>query len=65
MASKYKEFKGLHLPTIEQEVLTAWEQDQAFEKSIALREGASLLYFTKAHPVPTACPVFTTLFHAP
>ena len=56
MASKYKEFKGLHLPSIEQEVLAAWEQDQAFEKSIELREGAQPFVFYEGPPSANGMP---------
>jgi isoleucyl-tRNA synthetase len=40
MSAKYKEFSGLNLPAIEQEILAKWNADQAFEKSVELREGA-------------------------
>ena len=28
---KYREFKGLHMPTIEQEFLAKWKEDCCFE----------------------------------
>ena len=56
MASKYKEFKGLHLPSIEQEMLAAWEHNQAFEKSIALREGATPFVFYEGPPSANGLP---------
>ncbi len=56
MASKYKEFKGLHLPSIEQEVLAAWQQNQAFEKSIELREGAQPFVFYEGPPSANGMP---------
>ncbi len=65
MASRYKEFKQLNLPSIEKEVLSRWKEEQAFEKSVELREGARPFVFLKVRPAPTACPAYTTLFPAP
>jgi len=56
MASKYKEFKGLHLPTIEQEMLAAWDQHHAFEKSIELRAGATPFVFYEGPPSANGLP---------
>ena len=56
MASKYKEFKGLHLPSIEREVLADWKHNQAFEKSIALREGATPFVFYEGPPSANGLP---------
>ncbi len=56
MASKYKEYKGLHLPTIEQEILAAWDHHQAFEKSISLREGATPFVFYEGPPSANGLP---------
>src|SRR5258705_11108880 len=56
MASKYKEFKGLHLPSIEQETLAAWERNRAFEKSIELREGATPFVFYEGPPSANGMP---------
>src|SRR5688500_15910519 len=33
-ANQYPEFDQLHLPTIEKEILTWWEENKIFEKSI-------------------------------
>ena len=38
MANRYKEFKHLNLPAIEKEVLKKWDEENAFEKSIEVRE---------------------------
>jgi len=64
MELKYREFTGLNLPAIEQEVLAAWTAGQAFEKSVSLREGATLSYFTKDLQALMGCRAFTTLFRA-
>ena len=45
MSVKYKEFTGLNLPAIEQEILRQWSEKQAFEKSVSLREGAPSFVF--------------------
>jgi len=56
MASRYKEYKGLHLPSIEQEILTSWDQHQAFEKSISLRGGATPFVFYEGPPSANGLP---------
>lgn len=65
MNKKYTEFNGLHLPTIEAEILAAWKAEQAFEQSVTLREGKRLLFFTRDLQVPMACQVFIMLFQGP
>ena len=56
MASTYKEFSQLHLPTIEKEVLTRWESSQAFEKSIELRNGDNPFIFYEGPPSANGMP---------
>ncbi len=56
MASKYKEFKGLNLPSIEKEILAEWEQSRAFEKSVELREGATPFVFYEGPPSANGMP---------
>src|SRR3982074_2796747 len=56
MAVKYKEFKGLHLPTIEQETLASWQKNNAFEKSITLREGSKPFVFYEGRPSANGMP---------
>ncbi len=56
MASRYKEYKGLHLPSIEQEILSAWDRDQAFQKSIDLRAGAKPFVFYEGPPSANGLP---------
>ena len=56
MRGKYKEFSGLNLPSIEQEMLAKWEESQAFEKSIALREGAEPFVFYEGPPSANGLP---------
>ena len=56
MAVRYKEFKYLNLPSIEKEILQKWEQEQAFEKSVALREGADPFVFYEGPPSANGMP---------
>lgn len=54
--SKYKEFQGLNLPSIEKQILEQWQQEQAFEQSIALREGAKPFVFYEGPPSANGMP---------
>jgi isoleucyl-tRNA synthetase len=56
MANKYKEFKHLNLPAIEREILNRWEQEEAFQKSIAVREGAEPFVFYEGPPSANGMP---------
>jgi isoleucyl-tRNA synthetase len=56
MANRYKEFKQLNLPSIEQEVLDKWKKEQAFEKSVELREGAAPFVFYEGPPSANGMP---------
>ena len=56
MSDKYREFSGLHLPTIEKEILQKWENENAFEKSISLREGATPFVFFEGPPSANGMP---------
>jgi isoleucyl-tRNA synthetase len=56
MSAKYKEFSGLNLPAIEQEVLAKWNETRAFEKSIELREGAEPFVFYEGPPSANGMP---------
>ena len=53
---KYPEFSGLNLPKIEQEILSKWKESQAFEKSIALREGKKPFVFYEGPPSANGMP---------
>jgi isoleucyl-tRNA synthetase len=50
MSTQYPEFNGLHLPTIEAEILAAWQKEQAFENSVSLREGKKPFVFFEGPP---------------
>jgi len=56
MANRYKEFKHLNLPAIEKEVLARWEAEQAFQKSVELREGAEPFVFYEGPPSANGMP---------
>ncbi|TDH26111.1 isoleucine--tRNA ligase [Segetibacter sp. 3557_3] len=56
MSLKYKEFSGLNLPAIEKEVLDAWRENGAFEKSVSLREGAQPFVFYEGPPSANGMP---------
>ncbi|NML20424.1 isoleucine--tRNA ligase [Pseudoflavitalea sp. G-6-1-2] len=56
MSAKYQEFSRLNLPEIEQEVLAKWAETQAFEQSIALREGAPHFVFYEGPPSANGMP---------
>ncbi len=56
MSVKYKEFSGLNLPAIEKEILEKWEENNAFEKSVSLREGAQPFVFYEGPPSANGMP---------
>ncbi|WP_288096021.1 isoleucine--tRNA ligase [Hydrotalea sp.] len=56
MSNTYREFQALHLPSIEKEILQRWQQEQAFEKSISLREGALPFVFYEGPPSANGMP---------
>ena len=56
MAARYREYSKLNLPTIEQEILAKWNDIQAFEKSIRLREGATSFVFYEGPPSANGMP---------
>jgi isoleucyl-tRNA synthetase len=56
MNKKYTEFNGLHLPTIEAEILAAWKTEQAFEQSVSLREGKTPFVFYEGPPSANGMP---------
>jgi len=56
MSNQYPEFNGLHLPTIEAEILAAWKKEQAFEQSVSLREGKTPFVFYEGPPSANGMP---------
>jgi isoleucyl-tRNA synthetase len=56
MSVKYREFTGLDLPAFEQKMLASWAENQAFEKSVSLREGATPFVFYEGPPSANGLP---------
>lgn len=56
MRTKYREFSGLNLPAFEREILSDWAENQAFEKSVSLREGATPFVFYEGPPSANGMP---------
>ncbi|MFN2438169.1 MAG: isoleucine--tRNA ligase [Chitinophagaceae bacterium] len=56
MANRYKEFKHLDLPAIEKEILERWKKEDAFEKSVELREGQEPFVFYEGPPSANGLP---------
>ena len=54
--SKYQEFKGLNMPSIEQQVLAQWKTDRCFEQSVELRDGAEPFVFYEGPPSANGMP---------
>jgi isoleucyl-tRNA synthetase len=56
MSSRYKEFNQLDLPAIGKEILAKWETEDAFQKSIDIREGAESFVFYEGPPSANGMP---------
>ncbi|MDN3658549.1 isoleucine--tRNA ligase [Ferruginibacter paludis] len=56
MATRYKEYQHLNLPRIGEEVLAQWNEKNAFEKSVALREGHPPFVFYEGPPSANGLP---------
>ncbi len=56
MANRYKEFKHLNLPSIEKEILQRWKEENTFQKSVELREGAQPFVFYEGPPSANGMP---------
>jgi isoleucyl-tRNA synthetase len=56
MASKYQEYNQLNLPQIEKDILARWEEHQAFEQSVSLREGKTPFVFYEGPPSANGLP---------
>ena len=56
MSTKFKEYKGLDLPKLGEEILDFWKEEQIFEQSIAIREGAKPFVFFEGPPSANGLP---------
>jgi len=55
-ATKYPEYGGLHMPTIEKEFLAKWKEDETFRKSVDERDGAVPFVFYEGPPSANGLP---------
>ena len=54
--TKYREFKGLNLPEIDNEILAFWTDNQIFEKSISSRAEDKTFVFYEGPPSANGMP---------
>src|ERR1700741_2864664 len=54
--NKYPEHKGLNMPSIEEEMLERWKDEQCFEKSVEQRDGAEPFVFYEGPPSANGMP---------
>ena len=52
----FNEYKGLNLVTVGNEILESWKKEGAFERSVALREGAPEFIFFEGPPSANGMP---------
>ncbi|UOB19150.1 isoleucine--tRNA ligase [Abyssalbus ytuae] len=53
---KFKEYKGLNLPKVAEEILNYWEENEIFEKSVTSREGKEPFVFFEGPPSANGLP---------
>lgn len=56
MAERYAEFKGLNMPSIEQEMLENWKSSDIFRKSVNNRNGSEPFVFYEGPPSANGMP---------
>ncbi len=56
MSNKYKEYKGLNLPTVNKEILEQWENEKTFDLSLKTREGQPAYIFFEGPPSANGMP---------
>ena len=56
MSTKFKVYKGLDLPKLAEEVLDFWQEENIFEQSISIREGAEPFVFFEGPPSANGLP---------
>jgi isoleucyl-tRNA synthetase len=56
MSHSYKELNNLNMPAIEQEILAQWKEEQCFEESVKIREGAPTFVFYEGPPSANGMP---------
>ncbi|RYD54844.1 MAG: isoleucine--tRNA ligase [Sphingobacteriales bacterium] len=56
MSDKYKEYKQLNMPSIEQDLLKRWKDEEYFKKSVTQRDGAEPFVFYEGPPSANGLP---------
>lgn len=56
MAERYTEFKGLNMPSIEQDFLQRWKDNDVFKKSVDNRDGQEQFVFYEGPPSANGMP---------
>jgi len=56
MSAKYTEYQQLNLPSISEEILIKWKQENTFEKSVELRDGHTPFVFYEGPPSANGMP---------
>ena len=56
MSKKFKDYKGLNLPNLAEEILDFWKKESIFEKSISSREGSQPFVFFEGPPSANGLP---------
>ena len=56
MSTKFKEYKGLDLPKLGEEILDFWKEQHIFEQSISIRESATPFVFFEGPPSANGLP---------
>jgi isoleucyl-tRNA synthetase len=56
MSKNFKEYKGLDLPKLGEDILKFWKDEKIFEESIAIREGAEPFVFFEGPPSANGLP---------
>ncbi|MBL7701755.1 MAG: isoleucine--tRNA ligase [Ferruginibacter sp.] len=56
MNAKYTEYQQLNLPSISEEILAKWKNENTFEKSVSLREGFPPFVFYEGPPSANGMP---------
>ena len=56
MSKNFKEYNGLNLPKLGEEILDFWKRENIFEESISIREGATPFVFFEGPPSANGLP---------
>jgi len=56
MSTKFPEYKGLDLPKVAEDILSYWQENDIFEKSISTREGNEPFVFFEGPPSANGLP---------